>query len=98
MLHFRTIKAMECEINEICVESAICEENEAGMGLRKANDCVIVDSAGPAEMVFDEFWRRGEVALMFGASGAGKSLLAMQAAEAIARGCDVAGFRLDAEP
>ena len=36
--------------------------------------------------------------MMFGASGAGKSLLAMQAAEAIARGCDVAGFRLDAEP
>ena len=68
------------------------------MTLKKANDCVIDVSAGPAELVFDEFWRRGEVALMFGASGAGKSLLAMQAAEAIARGCDVAGFRLDAEP
>jgi KaiC/GvpD/RAD55 family RecA-like ATPase len=37
-------------------------------------------------MLFGEFWLEGELAIMFGEAGSGKSLLAMQIAEALARG------------
>lgn len=42
--------------------------------------------------LFDEFWQEGEIALMFGESGAGKSILAMQIAESIAGGGAIAPF------
>ena len=36
--------------------------------------------------LFGNFWREGEVAILFGESGTGKSILAVQIAESIARG------------
>ena len=36
-------------------------------------------------MLFDEFWREGELALFFGAAGTGKSVFAVQLADALAR-------------
>lgn len=48
----------------------------------------------PAAMLFDEFWREGELALMFGAAGTGKSVLAVQVGDALARGRPLAGFRM----
>ena len=48
----------------------------------------------PAEMLFDEFWREGELALLFGPSGSGKSILAVQIAETVARGRAIDGFRM----
>lgn len=45
------------------------------------------------EMLFDEFWREGEVALLFGAAGTGKSILAVQLADALSRGRAIVGFR-----
>lgn len=63
--------------------------------LRKANDCFIDTRRMLVPgFLFDEFWREGELALMFGASGSGKSILAMQIAEAIARGRKIDGFRM----
>ncbi len=61
--------------------------------LHKANECF----AGPGnycgrEQLFDEFWRGGELALMLGPAGSGKSLLAVQIADAIARGREMDGF------
>ena len=64
---------------------------------RKANDCFAkLDDLAPDVRLFDEFWREGELALMFGASGTGKSVLAMQVADAIARGGCVEGFQMEA--
>ncbi|MFL6466756.1 MAG: AAA family ATPase, partial [Pyrinomonadaceae bacterium] len=48
--------------------------------------------SSPLIHVFDEFWREGELALIFGASGTGKSLLAFQVADALARGMPIHGF------
>ncbi len=63
--------------------------------LRKANDCFIA-SAGRRRprMLFDEFWREGELALLFGESDTGKSILATQIAEALARGGGMGSFRM----
>src|SRR5580765_3916158 len=62
---------------------------------RKVNECInAVKHLAPPEMLFDEFWREGELALLFGASGTGKSVLAVQIADAIARGRPIDGFRM----
>lgn len=44
--------------------------------------------------LFDEFWREGEIALFFGAASSGKSILAVQLADALARGRPLTGFRM----
>jgi hypothetical protein len=45
--------------------------------------------------MFDAFWREGELALMFGAAAVGKSLLAVQLGDALARGRPLAdGFEM----
>ncbi|MGE3466662.1 MAG: AAA family ATPase, partial [Pyrinomonadaceae bacterium] len=53
--------------------------------------------APPPAMIFDEFWREGELALMFGPTGAGKSLLATQIAEALARGRPIGSLKMPAK-
>ncbi|MFN0279134.1 MAG: AAA family ATPase [Pyrinomonadaceae bacterium] len=40
----------------------------------------------PKQQLFGHLWRTGELAVLFGESGAGKSILAIQIAESIARG------------
>ncbi len=60
---------------------------------RKAN-AVIAEALTqkPSPPLFDGFWRTGEVAMLFGEAGAGKSLLAVQVAEALARGRPLTGL------
>jgi RecA-family ATPase len=60
---------------------------------RKANE-VMLEAIGrrPQPALVDGFWQSGEVALLFGAAGIGKSLLAVQVAEALARGRPIDGF------
>lgn len=65
------------------------------VGPRKANEYIqMLACKPPPAMLFDEFWREGEVALLFGPSGAGKSMLAVQLAEALGRGRGIGGFRM----
>lgn len=62
---------------------------------RKVNEVMKDEDGWPTlEPLFDNFWREGELALMFGASGAGKSLFATQLAERIARGNGIDGFSM----
>jgi hypothetical protein len=53
---------------------------------RRAVDIAREINAKQPEAVFDAFWRDGELALLFGAAGSYKSLLAVQVGDAIARG------------
>jgi len=46
--------------------------------------------------LFSEFWAEGEVAIFFGDTGIGKSILAVQLADSISRGRAVEGFTLEA--
>ncbi len=63
--------------------------------LRKANECIIAAKLmRPPDRLFDDFWRSGELAMLFGPQGTGKSILAVQMAEAIARGCGIDGFAM----
>ena len=70
-------------------------DQEPPIKIRKANECIAdVKHSGPPEMLFDEFWREGELALLFGGSCSGKSILAVQVAEGLARGSGIDGFRM----
>src|SRR4051794_41028940 len=53
---------------------------------RRANDTFAMIDGPDLPMLFDTFWQPAELALLFGSPGVGKSLLAVQIAEAIARG------------
>ena len=65
--------------------------------IRSANDWINEARAvGEPKMLFGEMWLEGELAVMFGGSGMGKSLLAMQIAESIARGRAVEPFEMTA--
>jgi len=78
---------MESQIPQAAAEEPI--------RIRKANDYAKeLKDAKPPEMLFDEFWREGELGLLFGPSGAGKSILGVQVADALARGRAIDGFRM----
>lgn len=62
---------------------------------RKANECIIDPKRFYfRRQLFDEFWRDGDLAMLFGAPGTGKSVLAVQIADALARGKPLDGFRM----
>lgn len=48
--------------------------------------------AGPMKQLFGPFWLLEEVAVLFGPTGLGKSVLAVQIAESLARGVPIAPF------
>lgn len=50
----------------------------------------------PVQQLFGPFWNRGELAIMYGAAGVGKSALATQLAECLARGLRMAPFNTEA--
>ncbi|MBP9664708.1 MAG: AAA family ATPase [Pyrinomonadaceae bacterium] len=63
--------------------------------LRRANDYLgEAKRTFAPQMLFDEFWREGELALLFGPPASGKSILALQLADALARGTGFYGFRM----
>ena len=69
------------------------DDLKAAAGPRKVNEYFAsARDFKPPERLFDEFWREGETALFFGEPGTGKSVLAVQIAEAIARGRPIDGF------
>ncbi|HYJ90919.1 MAG TPA: AAA family ATPase [Pyrinomonadaceae bacterium] len=83
--------------NKMQVEG-ISRGNEVVKGrvrLRRMNECFVkTDHLPRAEALFDAFWREGELALLFGPAGIGKSVLAMQVAEAVARGRGIGRFAM----
>ncbi|MCC7308807.1 MAG: AAA family ATPase, partial [Acidobacteria bacterium] len=60
--------------------------------LRKACDVLKALKDERRELLFDELWAKGELAILFGEPGIGKSLLAMQIADALTRGRPVVEY------
>ncbi len=74
----------------------IMEERECK--LRSANDWMREAKKRPIpRALFGEFWREGEMAVLFGDTGKGKSALAMQIAESIAAGRGFGPFAMKVE-
>jgi RecA-family ATPase len=49
-------------------------------------------SKPPVTPLFDAFWLKGELAFLFGSANVGKSILAVQIADAIAKGVKIQNF------
>jgi len=67
--------------------------------VKTANEWLRESKELPApRMLFGDFWLEGELAILFADTGKGKSILAVQLAEAIARGRPVEPLQNTAEP
>jgi KaiC/GvpD/RAD55 family RecA-like ATPase len=81
------------------IESPTLTSSGGFFVMKKANECTRIASARTApKMLFGEFWRESELAILFADPGAGKSVLAMQIAESIADGHEIAPFQMTAQP
>lgn len=68
-------------------------------GLRTANDWLLEAKRRPIpKMLLGEFWLEGELAIMFADTGKGKSILAVQIAEAITRGNNIGPIKTGSGP
>lgn len=67
--------------------------------IRRANEWIASAKETPMpKMLFGEFWSEGELAILFADTGKGKSLLAVQIAESIARGRSIDPLEMTAKP
>ncbi len=65
---------------------------------KSANDWIAQAKLKPIpKMLFDEFWFENEVCIFFGDTGKGKTILAVQIADAISRNEAINNFKLEAE-
>jgi RecA-family ATPase len=63
------------------------------LDVRTASEWLTDNDAGePPEQLFGDMWRTGEVAILFADTGVGKSILAVQIADAISRGAAIEPF------
>ncbi|MEQ1762071.1 MAG: AAA family ATPase [Pyrinomonadaceae bacterium] len=73
-------------------------QTETYFDSRPANEWMNTTSVYRTDMLFGELWMTGELCVMFGEPGIGKSLLAVQIADSINRGNPIGPFRLTAKP
>ena len=67
--------------------------------IRRVNECIASAKVKPMpRMLFGEFWSEGELAILFADTGKGKSILAVQIAESIARGRSIGPLEMTAKP
>jgi RecA-family ATPase len=89
-------------INALRDEHAKLKEERAkdnGMfTMLTANEWIRQASLRPVpKMLFSEYWHEGELCILFADTNTGKSILAVQIADAISRGVSIPGFHLAAE-
>src|SRR5690348_11735153 len=98
LLHTTYVLSMHISVVNVKIFMNVAELTTAskeGLRPRRANERVReFRGASRPEMLFDEFWRECEMALMFGPPGVGKSVLAVQICDALARGAGIDGFRM----
>ena len=67
--------------------------------VREANEWIALSKEKPTpKFLFGEFWLEGELSILFADTGKGKSVLAVQIAESIARGVPIPPLRLTSGP
>lgn len=76
----------------------VIPENVGLFTIRTGNEWIAQAKARPIpKMLFDCLWFEGEICILFASSNQGKSILAVQIADAISLGQAIKGFRLEAE-
>jgi KaiC/GvpD/RAD55 family RecA-like ATPase len=88
------ISKIKEEANSLNAESPM----HSLLSVKTANECVR-DSGNKEDpkMLFDSFWREGEICVLFADTNLGKSILAVQIADSITKGKAIKGFAFDAK-
>lgn len=74
------------------------EESKGLLTVKPANKWIQESSTRPKpQMLFGEFWFQNELCILFADTNVGKSILAVQIADSISRGKNIAGFKLEAK-
>jgi hypothetical protein len=86
-------------------EEVAGDRGEASAGVKNlfkiqtANEWIEDAKTRPVpKKLFDEFWFEGEISILFADTNVGKSILAVQIADGIARGEDVGHFKIETDP
>lgn len=86
------------EIEGLKVKSLERKENKGLLTIKTANKWINESKHKPIpSMLFSEFWFEGELCILFADTNQGKSILAVQIGNSIARGKPIPGFKLEAE-
>src|SRR3954451_19825926 len=73
--------------------------NTSFLEIKPANEWITLSKEKPTpKFLFGEFWLEGELSILFADTGKGKSILAVQIAESIARGNGIAPLKLTSKP
>ncbi|CCH51578.1 hypothetical protein BN8_00507 [Fibrisoma limi BUZ 3] len=74
------------------------QENFGALIVRSGNEWLERSKSKPVpKKLFDCLWFEGEICILFASSNQGKSILAVQIADAISKGRPIPGFRLEAD-
>lgn len=74
------------------------DDNTKLFNVRSANQCIEEAKKEPIpKMLFDELWYEGELHILFAEAGVGKSILAVQIADAISNGKPISTFQMEAQ-
>lgn len=85
------------EVTEIARQNDDSIESKGLFTVKKANKWMEEAKSRPIpRMLFGEFWFEGELCILFADSNLGKSILAVQIGDSIARGIAIKGFKLEA--
>jgi len=67
--------------------------------VRKASDAIEESKKKPIpKMMFSEFLHEGELCCLFGETGTGKSIVAVQIGDSVSKGIKIKGFKNESEP
>lgn len=94
MIDFKAIKKPSLTVSD---ESTPSEQKGGLLLTRSANQCLEDARRQPIpKMLFSEFWHEGELCILFADTNLGKSILAVQIADAVSKGHAVKDFKLGA--
>jgi hypothetical protein len=110
---FHLLKKNEIDVNDFGIgfdfKNKLYDEEKSSLSIahpveisllkvRTGNECINDAKSRPIpKMLFSEFWHEGELAILFADTNLGKSILAVQIANAISKGVPTKGFKLDAQ-
>ncbi len=94
-------------VNADVIDAAIADQDSTDpvdafvslLDIKTANESLEIASSSPIpENLFGDFWKQGQLAILFGESGKGKSILAVQIGDSISRGRPISQFNLGTGP
>ena len=93
-----TADVIQSHVEQMQQQVEANKENKGMLKVKTANQWLEQAKKTPIpEMLFNEFWHESEICILFADTNLGKSILAVQIANSISSGKQIAGFNLEAK-